>query len=669
MARIGWNNIAPIAVNDDFAQMANQSFTRGLDTLTGAVRGFATDTRNQNTNDLIKEAMGINALADIEEGRKGVLASLAGYGNGADSIRVMEALDKQENALYTKQNTLNQLAQHDRNLVREQGQDADRTRMKNADMIKKAMAGDPAALAYMQQMFDGSQLLNMYTAGVKGKKDDARYNQDRNDRLTQQAFTNNLATENANIQLSQYVNPNAGQEYTTYKENDDGSTTEEIRIMPTAAETLAGISRGRGRGGAMDWGSISQGAASTGGNQGAVGKAANPTHDTVTSNLRSLAQNMRGEVGLAVTRNNITDPRTLAMIAIESGGGGMSTNSGSSVGPMQLNAKYAKETAKRFGIKGDPLTNLDANIQTGVAIMNDLNKKFNGNSDAVAIAYNGGENAGKVAYNAWLNAGKRGRVADYIPSTYTSNGKTYSYDVKQMRDHAYKFENAVGRLETQFGSKPQQASQTIPNTIARPAAPKANGGNYSLGSGALAAAQRGYASAVNANQQEYKASTRKGGSSESQKNLARMNLEDNGIKPDGGLLASLTSDNQNVYDSLKKNPTFNKLNASDQKSVLDDALKYNKNNQGWIFGRNPSDDLINNRANVRMQSLLENKVVSYTEKDFKALRTSAEKAVEAESKRKGRTGKIPTVDQMMNLIDPTMYNKLKKANNQTNNPF
>lgn len=661
MARIGWNALAPIAPNEQFAQMANTSFNNGINTLAGAVRGFATDTRNQNTENILREAMAINDMNDLAEGRRGVLESIQQYGTGADSLRALEALNNQEKAVYAKQQTLNQLAKADRELVREQGLDADRVRMNNPSLLRKLASGNVDALNQAGQFYDSSNMFNAYVAGNKQRLDGERYAQDRSDRLTQQGFANALAREEHDLRLATTLNPNAGQQYSTFEDDGYGGTTEEIRIMPTTAQTLAAISASRGKNGQIDWGSVTgatagQPAQASGPIASAAGgRSGSGIRGTVSSNLSSLAKNIGGgsELGRVINKLDIRDPNVLAMIAIESGGGGMGTNSGSSVGPMQLNTKYAQAEARRLGISGDPLTSMEANVQTGIAKMNELSSMFNGNKDAIAIGYNGGNAAAQTAYNAWLKAGQRGRVMDYVPSTYTSKGKTYNYDVKQMKDHALKFEDASARLASNMGGGK-----------AAPAKQAAQPSRFNLGNGALAVAQQGFKGGMRGNELAFNSANRVENAKDT--NALQMYLDDNKISTGGGGFYS--SDAQNVFDVLNKNSEFNKRSASEKKTILDNVITYNNNNQGW-FGRNPHEDQINHRANMLMQNMVGNKSSQHSEKQFSLLRDEAEKAIAAEAKRKGRSGPLPTMDQMMRLISPEVYNSMKEKDKATNNPF
>lgn len=661
--RISWDGLTPIGVNPSLSNLANDSFNQGISTLANAVRGFAQDARDQNTNALLQQVAGINNLSDLDSGKATVQSLLQSAGNGADSLKVLDALSKQENSLFTRQNNLNALAKYDRDLVREQGQDSDRRLMNDPVLAKQLLDGDAAALNQLPNFYDGSGLIRDYAQGRNNARSEQRYAQERQDRLKQQNFSNTLAIEDQNIQTAKILNPNPGETTTRIVDDGKGGFIEQTVTTPSLASTLATVAANRRSDGSLNWGS-SGGATTTSGQP--VSKS---IQSAVASNLKSLSTNLRsnGELAQSVNRLNIRDPKVLAMMAVESGGGGMNTSSynGSSVGPMQLNKQFAADMAKKYGISGDPLTNIDANIRTGQAFINDLSQKFNGNAEAIGIGYNGGEAAARTAYNAWMQSGQKGNVRDYIPSTYKDkNGNTRNYDVKQMRDHAMKFDAAYSHMSA--GSR--NSSAAIPSTIARSSNTAAGtGSGFTLGGNLLQKAQQDLQTDLTSNQQMYNTTGRKA-DTVSNKNALELFLEDNKIRPNGSAWSSLLRDSQNTYDLLKQNPEFNKLNAADQKSVLSDTMSYVKNNQG-VLGINPADGKTNKRANMQINGLIASKIEKLDEQNYSSLRKAAQSMIDTESKRKNRSGPLPTLDQAMRMINPELYNSMRAKDREVNNPF
>lgn len=646
MARgIQWDWINPIAADRNLAQNAFNSTNQGINAIAQAVGNYGNAVRDQNTQGIITEAMGINSLNDLPEGSRGVLASLQAAGNGADAVKVMGVLQQQERALYEKQNNLNQIEDRNARL-------SDLEVMRDPDVLTKALAGDVASLQALSRMRDGSPLIQTYIGGRENKENAARDLRNFNYQKEQDVLNNNFRRESANLTLSNALNPNPSQQTTTYVDDGQGGFTEVITESPSLAETYSAVSRNRRADGSIDWGSISTPTVPVGtskGSNSSNGYAA-PVQRAVAANLTSLSRNLQsGEFGQAARRTGVhNNPKVLAMAAIESGGGGMSSNSGQAVGPMQLNTRY---------YKGDEVKNIDANIRKGASEIARLDKKFGGNTDAIAIAYNGGDNAAEVAYKAWNAAGKRGRVADYIPSTYQSNGKTKQYDVSQMRNHAYKYDLALGYLgnNTTGGKQAKTAKTQAPQS------------NFSLGNGVLATAQQGFSNTLRGTELNENSKARSGGSKANETAL-QMYLDDQKINKSGGILNNALRDSQNVYANLTKNPAYNSLPAKDQKDILDKAIKYNSANQGWL-GRNVSGGTQAYRTNQEIDTMIQSKRDAHEESNFKNLRVAAQSLIETEKGRKGRKGPLPTIDQAMNMINPQVYASMKQKDKMVKSPF
>lgn len=681
-----WDSLTPIAPNNALLPAANDLIAKGLGGLTGAVQGFAKDTRDQNTESLLRQAMAVDSLAALPEARSALQSAIAGFGNGADGLKALEALNKQESNLYNTQNSINQIDQYNRGVTAENRRLEDLKSL--GTLVPSILKGDasPTALTTLQSLNDPTTGLGLLQTGIDRRERKEQSALDRAERRKQNEFNNNLALIGQNLTLANALNPNPGEENTTYGYDANGNLVATTKTNPSLLETYGAISRNRNSDGTINWGGAT-----------GAGTTAKSKYDgssigsTVTGNLRSFSNNTKAGTPLAaaINRVDVRDPKTIAMMVIESGGGGMNTTSfnGSSVGPMQLNRKYAKGMAQKYGIKGDPLTDIDANIRTGQAFINDLSKRFNGNTDAIGIGYNGGESAASVAYNAWLKAGKRGNVRDYIPATYTRNGKTYNYDVEQMRTHAMKFDDALTRLSGQpqynkggnttapraqpatAGGALASAANGLFNTAnigqqQQPANRPAPQPSFSLNGGTLNQAIQGYKANLSNIQLGTNAKGRQTGTIADQNALTNF-LEDSKIDPNGSKWYKLSNDSQRVYDVLQKNPNYANLPPKDKQDVLKDVLGYNSKNQGWLLSLNPADGKLNDRANRAMQSSLDKKLREYDEKNYGALQKAAQDLIAKTPKGK----QAPTLAQAMQLIDAPMYNRMKSADKKVNNPF
>ena len=660
---IKWELLNPIAPTNSLLTQGSDLMQKGFGGLADAVKGFGADTRTQNTNELLRSAMGVNSLEELPAAREGLMAAINQFGNGADGVKALEALNKQESNLYDTQKSINSLDQYGRGVAAEERVLADQKELANPDTVKKALAGDAVALDALSRLNNGSPLIEMYAKGVASKKEEERFNITRGDTLKQQTFSNNLAISNNDIQVSTLLNTDPGGQTLTYEKDANGNTVEVIKTNPSAADTYLAVAGSRNKDGSLNLGSAPNS------NKGGTGAAANQTGNAkaVSDNLRSLSTNLKNDPVLrnAVNKLNVRDPKHLAMMAIESGGGGMGTTSfnGSSVGPMQLRRQDAAYYANKYGIKGDPLTSAEANIATGAAHVDYLSKRYDGNTDAIGIGYNGGEYAADVAFKAWNKAGRKGQVRDYVPSTYPSKGKTKKYDVAQMKGHAEKFTDAYGRLSNTKqlnGGSPTQA------TAAKPQA-KAAGSSFSLAPGALATAQQTYQNSVKSNQSAVNSAGRLSETPVQQNALSNF-MQDNGIKPSGSSWQSAVNDKQNVFNALKEDKNWQGLSSGDKLSTLQEAIKYTEANQGLGFW-NPNDASIRDRSNRKLQDIVEAKKNSYTEKNYTELRKAADDLIKKEAANPKRKGKLPSQSELMKMIDPDMYKKLVEADKKVNNPF
>lgn len=130
--------------------------------------------------------------------------------------------------------------------------------------------------------------------------------------------------------------------------------------------------------------------------------------------------------------------KTVAMMGIESAGKPNAVSyDGSSHGPMQINARYAQGFAKQFGINGNPVTDTQANIQTGAALINHLDKKYGGDTALIAAAYNAGEPAIDEAVARWQKAGRQGTWFDYLNLKPEARQQVYGHIVKYNQALGY----------------------------------------------------------------------------------------------------------------------------------------------------------------------------------------------------------------------------------------
>lgn len=130
--------------------------------------------------------------------------------------------------------------------------------------------------------------------------------------------------------------------------------------------------------------------------------------------------------------------KTVAMMGIESAGKPNAVSyDGSSHGPMQINARYAQGFAKQFGINGNPVTDTQANIQTGAALINHLDKKYGGDTSLIAAAYNAGEPAIDEAVARWQKAGQQGTWFDYLNLKPEARQQVYGHIVKYNQALGY----------------------------------------------------------------------------------------------------------------------------------------------------------------------------------------------------------------------------------------
>lgn len=128
--------------------------------------------------------------------------------------------------------------------------------------------------------------------------------------------------------------------------------------------------------------------------------------------------------------------KTVAMMGIESAGK-PNAFSGSSYGLMQIHGPTAQSFVKKFNIQGNPLTDVQANIQTGAAFIDHLDKKYGGDTTLIAAAYNAGETAIDAALRRWEGAGQQGTWFDHLNLKPEARQQVYGHIVKYNQALGY----------------------------------------------------------------------------------------------------------------------------------------------------------------------------------------------------------------------------------------
>lgn len=180
-------------------------------------------------------------------------------------------------------------------------------------------------------------------------------------------------------------------------------------------------------------------------------RAANGNGTGSTKGSNAVLSGVQGAIGFAqqnapmlsfLSNNPNLYNKTIAMMGIESAGNPNAVSyDGSSHGPMQINAKYAQGFANQFDIQGNPLTSVQANIQTGAALVNHLDKKYGGDTTLIAAAYNAGEPAIDNALASWKKkkSGHQGSWFDHLNLKPEARQQVYG--------HIVKYNQALGYLD------------------------------------------------------------------------------------------------------------------------------------------------------------------------------------------------------------------------------
>lgn len=199
-------------------------------------------------------------------------------------------------------------------------------------------------------------------------------------------------------------------------------------------------------------------------------RAANGNGTGSTKGSNAVLSGVQGAIGFAkqnapmlsfLSNNPNLYNKTIAMMGIESAGNPNAVSyDGSSYGPMQIYAKYAQGFANQFGIQGNPLTSVQANIQTGAALINHLDKKYGGDTTLIAAAYNAGETAIDNALASWKKSGRQGSWFDHLNLKPEARQQVYGHIVKYNQALGYLDGNAQPTNMTIEQQNQKNAKQT-----------------------------------------------------------------------------------------------------------------------------------------------------------------------------------------------------------------
>lgn len=191
-----------------------------------------------------------------------------------------------------------------------------------------------------------------------------------------------------------------------------------------------------------------------------------------TKGSNAVLSGVQGAIGFAqqnapmlsfLSNNPNLYNKTIAMMGIESAGK-PNAFSGSSYGLMQIHGPTAQSFVKKFNIQGDPLTDVQANIQTGAAFINHLDKKYSGDTTLIAAAYNAGETAIDNALGRWNKSGRQGSWFDHLNLKPEARQQVYGHIVKYNQALGYLDGNAQPTNMTIEQQNQNNAKQTTKAT-------------------------------------------------------------------------------------------------------------------------------------------------------------------------------------------------------------
>ena len=547
MAGFDYRELQMPQLNLNGLALATDAMNKGFDAINKGVNVVGDDYRKQQTNNALAQIGAMQNSNTLANGQNNILAHLAEQGNGIDGNAVVQAMNQR------KQDLINQ--EHQQTLFQQQQGDRTNKQLASRAIADARITGNPLNTAGITDFTDVNNYLEQKQneqfkqtqLNLQGRQiDNEKAHNERQDSISQQnANTNELGT------TSQIAKTIADGQSTGTTLNADGSTTTQTNNnVLSAFQAIYGNDK--------------------------------------TARTNSLARAVQGKPYAHAYGN---DPQMLAMGAIENPNANMSASyNGSSVGPMQLNRKYAQSLAKQYGIEGDPLTDPEANIKTGQAYLKDLQSKFGVRGGA--IAYNAGPTAYSNALAKWNQAGKKGDVTDYIAGEATR---------KEAKNHGERYMQELGKLQNASNSLNQiqpQTSEGKPNALSnvgdnslKDAIDKA-GGNISgsINQNDLNTARTLYHNSNSANDNA------KGGLDKSATEAEKSEYDDylrkNGFitKNKGALFPDFASSKSNAYDSVSNMPEYSKWSIEQKKSVLDYVGK-KADERSWYQGDMPPTKL------------------------------------------------------------------------------
>lgn len=99
VSQIRMNPIQMPGFNNDLLKTGLLLRQQALDGISKGVSDYGTQMRDRNTNNVLAGILQVNGLDQMPQAHEQVLAQLGQYGQGVDSVRVLEALGKQQDAL------------------------------------------------------------------------------------------------------------------------------------------------------------------------------------------------------------------------------------------------------------------------------------------------------------------------------------------------------------------------------------------------------------------------------------------------------------------------------------------------------------------------------------------------------------------------------------------
>lgn len=249
MARIEWNPLQQTPINIGLLETANQGLMGGIKSISDALIGVGNQYKAENTNQALQQVLGIGSLDDLATQRTAIADAVAAQGSSIDSLKVLEALGTQQDALARREAANIQLQGNQLALEQNQRNIADiplKGQIYNlllggkndeAANLMGQLKGDPSDLFAAlrgEQRYDAEQL-------YKQEQDKIQLEQwNKNYQLQQDANTRaNVAT---GITTSQYLNPNAGQTTSQLVFNPETNSFDYVtETAPSAAETLGKV--------------------------------------------------------------------------------------------------------------------------------------------------------------------------------------------------------------------------------------------------------------------------------------------------------------------------------------------------------------------------------------------------------------------------------------------